>query len=406
MTVLEELLIKIGVKVDSEEVKAYEKTISGASNALRNLAKAGMAAAAAVVYYSKKTAESEDAMIKFARANGLAYDSVQRLAYAAEQEGGSASELMGTLAGLSNTIVSAYRDGNEALMRLGISVKDTNGDFKDSIALLLDIADQLQGFSKQEQINILSGIGISGNMINLMMQGRQSIRQYMVDAEKYGLQSEENAKKAEELNNKLSQAKRSFNESTKELRSLVYDGLANLMKALNKVIEIGGKLLQIEIADWAMGAAIAIGTLATAMGLFSVVKFLAQIGQAVTSIMGLTTSLAALDAVKRFGIFGLVGFGLIAGTAFAAYRGIKAVRAVDSISNAVGRANQQTEVMNAQSTRFVPQNYQSSSSRIINQDIKIDVSGAADPISVGREVKRQFHRESTFGTSYFEASLY
>jgi hypothetical protein len=245
-------------------------------------------------------------------------------------------------------------------------------------------------------------------MINLMMQGRQSIRAYMKEAERYGLQTDANAKKAEELNNKLGQAKRAFNESTKELRVLIYEGLTGLLKAFNKVIEIGGKVLQVDIAAWAFGVAAAVIALSTAFNAISVAKFLVQIGSAVAAVMKLTTWLTILDVVKKYGVKGLIGLGVVAGIAGVGYLGFKAFAASKTLGDdgSAERMTANTSRMSGGGTRIIPSSQTSYRQNVINQDIKIDVSGAGDPVAVGREVSRRLKRESIFGSSNFEASIF
>lgn len=149
-------------KATDESVKGTESLSKGLINVQTGgmLAGAGLAAMAAeAVYATNRVADFADQIKDVATITGMSTDQVQRWKYAADQSGVS-FEALSTVMRMFTQNLSHIGDGTSdmavTLSALGVSVKDANGNFRDTNTLMMETLAALQGMEDPVRRNTLA----------------------------------------------------------------------------------------------------------------------------------------------------------------------------------------------------------------------------------------------------------
>lgn len=192
--VVKELVALLGIKTDK---KGFDQAENGLGKVIK-IAKAAAAAFAAlkVVQFAKgvieETAAAGDAIDKLSKRSGIATTALQGWAHAAELSGASLKDVEMTIKRLQAAQVEAA-DGvatyADEFKRLGVEVKDSEGNFKDTPALLLEMADAMNGLDSQaEKTNVaMKLMGRSGTtLLPMLAEGTEGIREMMEEMKTLG----------------------------------------------------------------------------------------------------------------------------------------------------------------------------------------------------------------------------
>lgn len=156
-----------------------------------------------------------DAMGDMAARTGQSVESLTAMGYAAQFSGSSVETYSAGIEKLSDNIASAAA-GNDAAAqmfgRLGVSVRDANGQIRDSNQVLLDLADKVAAMQspaeKTAAVMDLFGKSAGPELLQLLNQGKGGITALTVEAQKMGaVISTETADQAGQFNDALDRAK-------------------------------------------------------------------------------------------------------------------------------------------------------------------------------------------------------
>lgn len=177
----------IGREVD-RLIVAIGFAVEGAPEALRaaTTVAAGLGAvAAATVAWTVATAASIDTQVKAARALSLTADAYSELIYVADRSGVEANTFSEGMNQLTERLKSAAAGGKEAVKPfadIGVSLKNSNGQWKTAAEILPEIADGLnkvedQGLRAQLTVGTLGESGSKlRSMLDLGGAGIESLR--------------------------------------------------------------------------------------------------------------------------------------------------------------------------------------------------------------------------------------
>ena len=153
---LRELLAVFGVEVDTKPLDKAKKDISGFQESIGKLA-AGIGAAALIKKagdFALSLIDMGDEISDAANKAGVGTDALQEFRYAVSQMGGEAGDADTALRFLNKNL-GLVADGNDeaskAFAGLGVQLKDSNGNFRDSMDLIPEIADGIAGLGSQGQ---------------------------------------------------------------------------------------------------------------------------------------------------------------------------------------------------------------------------------------------------------------
>jgi len=179
-TVIENLITKLSFDFDDEKLAKFDKHLENAVKGLTAIVAGATVAATAIFAFTKKIAESNDELMKFAQRTGVDIRALQELGYVAELNGGSIDSMNSSLENLSRISSEAARGvgaGVEAFGMLGISVTDSSGRLKEADVMLNDVSDAISRLNTQaERLEFAQKLGIGPDLLLTIQQGSEAIK--------------------------------------------------------------------------------------------------------------------------------------------------------------------------------------------------------------------------------------
>ena len=205
-------------------------------------------AAAAVFILNKRVANFGDTMIKSAQRLNLSTDAYQKFDHAMQLSGTSMQANRGALTRFARTArdaVNGVKIAEEAFIRLGISVRDNDGSFKQTEELMMEVSDAFATMpSTIEKTALMMDLfGRSGaQMSQFLSLGSESLKEVGRDAERLGgVMSESAAKGAEKFIDALTRMELAFDgllrdiaETTQPMFTKAMESMANSIVSLRK----------------------------------------------------------------------------------------------------------------------------------------------------------------------------
>ena len=172
MAVVTELITKFGFEGSTKPLKDYNNSLGESIKLLGAMGAAFGAATFAVAKWASGVSQSLQPLFDLSEQTGVAVASLQELSFAAEQSGSSSQALESSISGLSAKIGEAAQKGSEEFSRLGISVRDANGNVKDADAILGEVGNSFKrlGLSMSEQQGYAEALGIDPSLISMLSQ--------------------------------------------------------------------------------------------------------------------------------------------------------------------------------------------------------------------------------------------
>lgn len=207
MSTIRELVTVFGFEADERSLDRIESVIGGLKAGILAVA-AGAAAGAASIYgIASSVAEFGDTTIKTAQRLGMTAEALQQLDFALNISGTSMQAQRGSfvrLARTANEAAQGVETYTEVYERLGVNVRDANGDMRSTEDLVLALSDAFaampDGIEKTATAQEL--FGRSGtDMLQFLNLGSDGIRELMNEASALGgVMSTEAAQKSEVFN--------------------------------------------------------------------------------------------------------------------------------------------------------------------------------------------------------------
>ena len=159
----------------------------------------------------------------------------------AEQTGGTAAGMTGSLAAMSQALNMVALTGQASFLpvlnRLGVSLKNQRGDLKSATELYLDIARALQGWDPAKASALLSLLpGASPELTNALLMGEAAMRRFLAEADAAGPTTAEAARQAAEYQKNLSLLSRTATDLGRTLFNIVAPSLTRVAAEMAKVI--------------------------------------------------------------------------------------------------------------------------------------------------------------------------
>ena len=159
---------------------------------------------------------------------------------AAEQTGGSAESITGTLSGVSSEMNKFMLTGQTSMLPLlnsmGIGFFDANKQMKSANQLLLEMADHIKGMDPARAAALLSMVpGMNQDTINLLTQGREAVEKYLAAARLAGGTTRESAAAAAEYQRNLALLDRQASATGRTLLNAFAPGATEFMKGLQNL---------------------------------------------------------------------------------------------------------------------------------------------------------------------------
>lgn len=204
--IIDEFLVRLGALVDDSGIARYAKGLAGLGGIA---AAAGVAIGAGLSKINDFVGEALgalDEMNDAAERTGQSLEFMQEFGYAAQLNGSSAEKATASIEGLSQVIGEAANGlgrGAKTFDKLGLSAHNADGSVKSVRQVIGEVQDKIKGLSAQQQLSILSKLGIDQSMIQTLRLGRDELAKFYQEAHDLGVITADGADAAGEYNDAM-----------------------------------------------------------------------------------------------------------------------------------------------------------------------------------------------------------
>lgn len=208
MAVVSELVTRFSFIGSLKPQADFNSNLGKGLGLLAKFSGAIVAGASAMFAWNTSVLAGLDPMIQLSRETGVAIDKLQELGYVASVNGSNAGALQASISALSKTIGDAARwtgPGIEGFQRLGISIRDTNGQLKTADVIMMEMQRQFKALnlSTLEQRSIAQSLGIDPSLIQMMGLTSDRMSELQRKARSLGVINKEQADDADAFNSSL-----------------------------------------------------------------------------------------------------------------------------------------------------------------------------------------------------------
>lgn len=241
MAIVNELVTLLDMELGDNARKAVDfvdKSISAIADNMEKLGKTATAMVAGIGASMNIFGKDAKEINELANETGNSVSDIQSLGYAFESMGASADDARGVLKSLNDSMYSVTQgEANEALLRMGITIFDNNNKLKNSSQLFMEISDKLSTMASKGGVYARDAakwgkeLGLSGEALQVALQGTNKIRGLQKEAQSLGLVFSKD---------KLVAGKsfyESFNKIKNIVKGLYMTVMADLAPELNKLAQ-------------------------------------------------------------------------------------------------------------------------------------------------------------------------
>lgn len=279
-------------KVADATGKLAEKT--------KGLSTASAGALGGLVALGLKSAKDADELNTLAKKTGLSTEALQKMGYASDLIDVDVSTITGAVTKMKKQLDS----GADKFEAIGVSIKEANGDYRDTEAIFNDVIKALGQIEDETERDIVAMdfFGKSADeLAGLIDDGGEALRRLGAEAEKNGaIISQEDLDKANELQDKLDELKARLTGSLGQTAVKIGETLAPV---LEKVADVIANIAQ-HLAELSPNALNVIMIILSVLAVLS--PLLGLISSIATVVPILATAIGAISA-PMLAIVGVVG---------------------------------------------------------------------------------------------------
>lgn len=204
MSVVNEVITKFSFVGSLKPGEDFNSNLKGSIKLLGGFA-VGIKAATTFMYaWTSSVTEAIDPMVQLSRETDVSVAALQELGYAASQNGSSLDAVMRSTGELHKRLGEFSRTGAgpaaEAILQLGINIKNSSGEMKQADEIMLDLNKRLGAYNKSERADLLDKLGIDKSMVQLLSQSSEAIDTLRAKARALGTVTKDQADAAASLN--------------------------------------------------------------------------------------------------------------------------------------------------------------------------------------------------------------
>lgn len=166
--VLAGFLVRLGFEFDKDGLKKFEGAVNNVGKGMMSLAKRGVAAGVAITAAIAKANSEVNKLYTLSNQTGASVHSIRVLGSAFSAVGGSVDDLQGAISNLAQNI--KYGNFEPYLNSLGVSLRDAQGNARDTSDVLLDLRDVLVSMPQEQARPLAEALGIGGSAFEAMMK--------------------------------------------------------------------------------------------------------------------------------------------------------------------------------------------------------------------------------------------
>lgn len=214
-TIIDSLLVTLGL--DSTQFARGSAQVDGSLKKITAEAAKFMAViggTVAIKRFVEDTIASSAALDRLSQNLGESVDQLSALSNAAEQAGGSAAGLQGTLDMLSRAQTELQLTGQSGLIpyftSLGVSMADARGQARPVSEMLLDLSEKFGQMPRTTANNFGRMMGIDQGTMNLLLKGRSEVEMMIKRQKEYGAVTKEQAEAASRAERVMIETRQTF----------------------------------------------------------------------------------------------------------------------------------------------------------------------------------------------------
>ena len=295
-TVLDTLITRFGFETDKSGLDKAEKGLKDFKGAAIKVA-AAVGSILAGGFFLKVIAETADETLKWADANGVAVESLGTLEFATQRQGGSIEGLRASLSNMNKSIGEVQRGTGRAKLAFedyNISIKKANGETKTADELLVTLNKKFDTLSKAQQFDLAMKMGIDKGTIRLLQTAPDEIARLRMEAAKLGVLSRQDAVKAAEFVDGMTNIAQAINAIKFEVGGLFFKPLADFFKIIANGIAFMRRHKNFFLTM--IGLIGAVGAAYSAMAIKAAIAWLISIGPLllIPALIGAVVTILAL----------------------------------------------------------------------------------------------------------------
>lgn len=316
--VIDSFLVALGFQTDTSGAEEYKKSLENIGTVVTQVTSVATGVATAVGWAVHKAAESMGELYSFSELNEVSARSMEALGKIAVENDGSLEGMKSTVQSLNKVIGEAVLGVGRGAMtfeKLGIAAKNADGSVKNVDDLLSDVADKMQGMSRQEQLALGSKLGIDPQFVKVLAQGSENLAQLRQEAELFNPFKEEDYEMADKVDKLFTKATKSIGTFAKQIAVSVFPVIKQMLegyiawfkefrKSGTETFSTGLKVLVAVLQtmwDWTVRVVSVVRDVVQWLTQFKVVTWAA--GAALAAFVAIKTYSFFMDAAK--GIIGL-----------------------------------------------------------------------------------------------------
>lgn len=213
MAIVNELITKFSFLGSITPLTNFNKLVDSSTKRLVAFTIAGEGLIAGLATFAITTANSNRSLTLLSQNTNVSIENIQTLGYAATQLGSSVDAVQSTIENLTANIADASIHGSAGFSRLGVSVREANGDLKTADQVLFEVGKSLRNmnFSKTQQQSLASSLGIDKSLIPLLNSSESSIQNLINKAKELGIVNKQSSQSMLALSNSASTLKFGLN---------------------------------------------------------------------------------------------------------------------------------------------------------------------------------------------------
>ncbi len=223
-------MTKFSFQGSSKPLTNYNEALGTSIKIMAGFATATLAGAGAFAGFVTNIAASFDPLIQLSRTTGVAVEDMQKLGFVASRNGSDINAVTASIEGLSSKLGEAAQKGSAEFSRLGISVRDANGEVKRADDVLLEVGQRFRemGLSRAEQISFAEKLGIDKSLIQTLNLSSEAMNKLKKQAEDLGVVTTAEANAMADLTDSVTVLKYGFD----SIKNSIAVGFAPVLQEL------------------------------------------------------------------------------------------------------------------------------------------------------------------------------
>lgn len=217
-----------------------EKKIKGAFTRIGAAILATVAASKALEAFNNHV-QTVEQIRNTSDALGVAIEDVDAFGKAIERMGGDAQGARDSLTDMAESIGEALQDVDSGRAKtfkaLGINLKDVNGQAKDAVQGMVELAGAVEGLGREQAVFRIKELGITDNRsVELLLKGRQEVERMLRVQKEQGVVTKESAERVRVYSETLAKLRQSAGVATSGIVDWILPAITWFIEKLDAVV--------------------------------------------------------------------------------------------------------------------------------------------------------------------------